>query len=241
VAVSVERLITSDILKSARYLGNERLAVNKPWDSAVICWVLTYPELYEELLRGVHTVWEQGWDKIKLYFMIGLPGKTDDDVLGIVETVHWLKRECWAQGRKSLSFNLTISNFTPKPHTPFQWHSLSTTEFQRKQNLLKQEFRQMRSVKVNFTDASISAMEDFIGRGSRSFGKILLWAGELGAGMDAGYDNLDSTFTAWGLAIACPISGVILRPEQILSMLKVAEKAEFHLLHIHRQRLVLGI
>ncbi|HEY9781593.1 MAG TPA: radical SAM protein, partial [Leptolyngbyaceae cyanobacterium] len=63
----------------------------------------------EELLRGVKTAWEQGWDKIKLYFMIGLPGETDADVLGIVETVAWLQRECRAKGRKPLSFNLTIS------------------------------------------------------------------------------------------------------------------------------------
>ena len=55
----------------------------------------------EELLRGVKTAWEQGWDKIKLYFMIGLPGETDADVLGIAETVRWLQRECRGQGKTS--------------------------------------------------------------------------------------------------------------------------------------------
>jgi radical SAM family uncharacterized protein/radical SAM-linked protein len=156
----------------------------------------------EELLRGVKTAWSQGWDKIKLYFMIGLPGETDADVLGIAETVHWLQRECRAKGRKPLSFNLTISNFTPKPHTPFQWHSVSTSEFQRKQELLRQEFRRMRNVKVNFTDIRISAMEDFIGRGDRTLGKVVRRAWELGAGMDSWYDSVDKAFTAWGEAIA---------------------------------------
>ncbi|QSJ17145.1 TIGR03960 family B12-binding radical SAM protein [Nostoc sp. UHCC 0702] len=156
----------------------------------------------EELLRGVKTAWEQGWDKIKLYFMIGLPGETDADVLGIAETVSWLQRECRGQGRKPLNFNLTISNFTPKPHTPFQWHSVSTAEFKRKQNLLRQEFRRVRGVKVNFTDVRISAMEDFIGRGDRSLGQVLRRAWELGAGMDSWYDNVDKAFTAWGSAIA---------------------------------------
>ncbi|MBD2627595.1 TIGR03960 family B12-binding radical SAM protein [Trichormus variabilis] len=156
----------------------------------------------EELLRGVKTAWEQGWDKIKLYFMIGLPGETDDDVLGIAETVSWLQRECWAKGRRSLNFNLTISNFTPKPHTPFQWHSVSTSEFKRKQNLLRQEFRRIRNTKVNFTDIRLSAMEDFIGRGDRSLGKVLRRAWELGAGMDSWYDNVEQAFTAWGSAIA---------------------------------------
>ncbi len=155
----------------------------------------------EELLRGVKTASEQGWDKIKLYFMIGLPGETDADVLGIAETVSWLQRECREKGRKLLSFNLTISNFTPKPHTPFQWHSVSTAEFKRKQALLRQEFRRMKSVKVNFTDVRISAMEDFIGRGDRTLAPVLRRAWELGAGMDAWYDNLDQAFTAWEVAI----------------------------------------
>ncbi|MEH2374328.1 TIGR03960 family B12-binding radical SAM protein [Nostoc sp.] len=156
----------------------------------------------EELLRGVKTAWEQGWDKIKLYFMIGLPGETDVDVLGIAETVSWLQRECRGKGRKPLNFNLTISNFTPKPHTPFQWHSVSTTEFKRKQNLLRQEFRRIKGLKVNFTDVRISAMEDFVGRGDRSLGKVVRRAWELGAGMDSWYENLDQAFSAWASAIA---------------------------------------
>ena len=156
----------------------------------------------EELLRGVKTAWEQGWDKIKLYFMIGLPGETDPDVVGIAETVSWLQRECRGRGRKPLNFNLTISNFTPKPHTPFQWHSVSTTEFKRKQNLLRQEFRRIRGVKVNFTDVRISAMEDFVGRGDRTLGKVVRRAWELGAGMDSWYENLDAAFGAWESAIA---------------------------------------
>jgi radical SAM family uncharacterized protein/radical SAM-linked protein len=156
----------------------------------------------EELLRGVKTAWEQGWDKIKLYFMIGLPGETDTDVLGIAETVSWLQRECRANGRKPLSFTLTISNFTPKPHTPFQWHSVSTAEFKRKQEFLRQAFRRIKGVKVNFTDIRISAMEDFIGRGDRSLGSVVRRAWELGAGMDSWYDKLDKAYQAWEQAIA---------------------------------------
>lgn len=122
----------------------------------------------EELLRVVKTAWEQGWDTIKLYFMIGLPGKTDADFWAIAETVNLLQQECRVRGEKLLSLKLRISNFTPKPHTPFQWHSVSISELKRKQNLLRQEFRGIRNVKVNFTDIRLSAMEDFIGRGDRS-------------------------------------------------------------------------
>ncbi|MEG3988372.1 TIGR03960 family B12-binding radical SAM protein [Microcoleus sp. S28C3] len=155
----------------------------------------------EELLRGVKTAVDRGWDKIKLYFMIGLPGETDFDVLGIAETVRWLHRECRVDGRRGLNFNLTISNFTPKPHTPFQWHSVSTAEFSRKQKLLKGEFRGMRGVKVNYTDVRISAMEDFVGRGDRRLAAVVRRAWELGAGMDAWWESLDQAYKAWTQAI----------------------------------------
>jgi radical SAM family uncharacterized protein/radical SAM-linked protein len=156
----------------------------------------------EELLRGVKTAHEQGWDKIKLYFMIGLPGETDVDVLGICETVRWLQQECRIKGRKQINFTLTISNFTPKPHTPFQWHSVSTAEFKRKQELLRGEFRRIRGVKANFTDVRISAMEDFVGRSDRRLSAVLRRAWELGAGMDAWFDNLEKAYAAWEDAIA---------------------------------------
>jgi radical SAM family uncharacterized protein/radical SAM-linked protein len=155
----------------------------------------------EELLQGVKTAHDQGWDRVKLYFMIGLPGETDADVIGIAETVSWLRQACYIKGRKSLSFNITISNFTPKPHTPFQWHSVSTEEFLRKQALLQAEFKTMRWAKVNFTDVRISAMEDFVGRGDRRLATVVRRAWELGAGMDAWWESLENAFNAWTQAI----------------------------------------
>ena len=156
----------------------------------------------EELLRGIKIAVQQGWSKVKLYFMIGLPGETDIDVLGIAETVRWLRRECASISNKRLNFNITISNFTPKPHTPFQWHSVSTSEFLRKQDLLRDEFRRIRGTKVNYTDVRISAMEDFVGRGDRSLAPVVRRAWELGAGMDSWWENLDNAFAAWEQAIA---------------------------------------
>ena len=156
----------------------------------------------EELLRGIQTAVARGWNKVKLYFMIGLPGETDVDVVGIVDTVKWLRRECSQISNKRLNFNITISNFTPKPHTPFQWHSVSTNEFKRKQELLKEEFRRVRGVKVNYTDVRISAMEDFVGRGDRRLAPVVKRAWELGAGMDSWWENLDKAYGAWEQAIA---------------------------------------
>jgi len=156
----------------------------------------------EELLRGVKTAYDQGWERVKLYFMIGLPGETDVDVLGIAETVRWLRQECFIKGRRALKFNITISNLTPKPHTPFQWHSVSTDEFKRKQDLLRDELGAIRGVKANFTDVRISAMEDFVGRGDRRLSVVVRRAWELGAGMDAWWESLEKAFGAWTQAIA---------------------------------------
>ncbi len=156
----------------------------------------------EELLRGIQTAVARGWSKVKLYFMIGLPGETDVDVAGIADTVRWLRRECSQLSSKRLNFNITISNFTPKPHTPFQWHSVSTSEFRRKQDLLREEFRRIKGVKINYTDVRISAMEDFVGRGDRRLASVVKRAWELGAGMDSWWENLDKAYGAWSQAIA---------------------------------------
>ena len=153
-----------------------------------------------ELLRGVRSAYDNGWKKIKLYFMIGLPGETDADVIGIANTVQWLQQECVGRGR--LGFNITISNFTPKPHTPFQWHSVSTAALCHKQELLRTAFRRIRDIKVNYTDVRISAMEDFVGRGDRSLAKVIEAAWKNGAGMDAWWESLDRAHGAWTQAIA---------------------------------------
>ncbi|AFY71060.1 Protein of unknown function DUF2344 [Thalassoporum mexicanum PCC 7367] len=155
-----------------------------------------------ELLRGIKIAHDEGWDKIKLYFMIGLPTETDEDVLGIARTIAWLQEQCRTKGRKRLNFNVTISNFTPKPHTPFQWHGVSTTEFERKQDLLRAEFRKIRGVKVNYTDVRISAMEDFVGRGDRTLSQVIKHAWQKGAGMDSWFENTQQAFAAWSRAIA---------------------------------------
>eukprot|EP00667_Euglena_gracilis_P002736 EG_transcript_2742 len=156
----------------------------------------------EELLRGVKTAFEKGWGQVKLYFMIGLPGETDADVLGIADTVEWLQKEC-TQSHRRLKFHLTVSNFTPKPHTPFQWHTVSTAEFVRKQELLRSAFKRFPwgSVKVNYTSTRISAMEDFIGRGDRRLCQVMLKAWEHGAHKDVWWEGTNEAFKSWDKAI----------------------------------------
>jgi radical SAM family uncharacterized protein/radical SAM-linked protein len=152
-----------------------------------------------ELLSGIRTAMENGYRKVKLYFMIGLPGETDADVLGIADTCRSLQQQCRDLGR--LELNLTISNFTPKPHTPFQWHSVSTGEFRRRQQLLRTALRQLRGIKTNVTDVRLSAIEDFIGRGDRRLAPVIEAAWRAGAGLDAWFESAERSHAAWTGAI----------------------------------------
>ncbi|WP_371734061.1 TIGR03960 family B12-binding radical SAM protein [Synechococcus sp. CCY 9618] len=152
-----------------------------------------------ELLRGIRTAMENGYSRVKLYFMIGLPGETDEDVLGIAHTCRSLQQQCRDLGR--LQLNLTISNFTPKPHTPFQWHSVSTAEFRRRQELLRQALRPLRGIKTNVTDVRLSAVEDFVGRGDRRLAPVIEAAWRAGAGLDAWFESAERTHAAWTGAI----------------------------------------
>jgi radical SAM-linked protein len=153
-----------------------------------------------DLLRGLRTAMENGFRKMKLYFMVGLPGETDADVLAIADTCRRLQRDCADLGR--LALNLTISTFTPKPHTPFQWHSVSHAEIRRRQELLRQALRSLRGVKSNFTDTRLAAIEDFIGRGDRRLAPVMEAAWRAGAGLEAWFESAERGHAAWTAAIA---------------------------------------
>ncbi len=156
----------------------------------------------KDLLAGITKAMEHKYQKIKLYFMIGLPGEEDEDIVAIANTCKWLQEECRSLGK--LKLNITISNFTPKPHTPFQWHSVSHVELLRRQQLLKDSFfnLKIRNIKVNFTDIRISAIEDFLGRGDRRLAPVIESAWKNGAGMDAWFESQERTYEAWSQAIA---------------------------------------
>ncbi len=156
----------------------------------------------EDLLSGIRKAMENQYHKVKLYFMIGLPGERDEDILAIARTCRWLQVESRDLGK--LNLNITISNFTPKPHTPFQWHSVSTDEFSRRQNLLKDTFHNLkvRNIKVNYTDVRISAIEDFLGRGDRRLAAVIESAWKSGAGMDAWFESQERAYKAWTHAIS---------------------------------------
>ena len=99
------------------------------------------------------------------------------------------------------TLTLTLSNFTPKPHTPFQWHSVSTEEFERRGSLLKEALKKVDGVKSNWTSIRISAMEDFIGRGDRSMCGVIRRSWELARTRTRGGTARTPSFRAFDQAI----------------------------------------
>jgi radical SAM family uncharacterized protein/radical SAM-linked protein len=138
----------------------------------------------DAILHTVNEVFAAGWSLIKLYFMIGLPTETPEDVEGIVD----LSRKIAAIGKRKRSgnqVNVSISTFVPKPHTPFQWVSqISSEEIRAKQSFLMNSLRG-KGMRLKWHSPDISLLEGVFSRGSRQLSAVLVKAQELGAGFDA--------------------------------------------------------
>jgi len=161
----------------------------------------------ENLLDACAAAFAKGWKNVKLYFMIGLPTETDEDVLGIAELaekVLIVYREI--TGRKDCKVTVSASCFVPKPFTPFQWFAqISLEEFQRRQNLLKNAI-QDRRITFNYHDAKVSILEGIIARGDRRLAKVIETAWKLGAKFD-GWSDLFN-FEIWQKAFeVCNVDG----------------------------------
>ena len=141
----------------------------------------------EDICSAAGQALELGWNKMKLYFMVGLPTETDTDLDGIAqitEKIRNLNREI--NGKKGGRFHVTISvsNFVPKPHTPFQWSAQDTREsFMKKHRYLAAPLK-MPGVTFNYHDANSSSLEAVFARGDRRVGRALIRAFELGCKFD---------------------------------------------------------
>ena len=127
----------------------------------------------EDLYGAVESAFSQGWRRVKLYFLIGLPTETDEDTLGIAE----LAKNCVAIGKqhtKNASVTVSVGGFVPKPFTPFQWFGQNTTEeLQRKVNLLKDATSSMRGVQLKWHDPKATVIEGVLSRGDRALSDLL--------------------------------------------------------------------
>jgi hypothetical protein len=144
----------------------------------------------EELLKVADMVYSRGWRLIKLYFMIGQPTETDDDVRAIGR----LAKQVLEVGRRhhgrQAQVRVGVSTFVPKVHTPFQWAALDDmTAIRHKQALLMEEFRQARAIIFNWNDPEASLLEAALGRGDRRVGQAILRAWQKGCQFDAWTDH----------------------------------------------------
>eukprot|EP00168_Porphyra_purpurea_P018757 TRINITY_DN7141_c0_g1_i1.p1 TRINITY_DN7141_c0_g1~~TRINITY_DN7141_c0_g1_i1.p1 ORF type:complete len:840 (-),score=345.65 TRINITY_DN7141_c0_g1_i1:328-2694(-) len=162
---------------------------------------------YAQLEAGVRTAVAAGWRQVKLYFMMGLPSETDDDVLAIADTIRALQRAVRLPNRQRLAVHVTVSALIPKPHTPFQWHNVSSEELDRKRGLVIKSFSRMRDVKLMVASWRIHSLEDFLSRGDRRASAVVLRARELGVGADAWWTDEKGAHATWVQAIAdCGLS-----------------------------------
>ena len=144
-----------------------------------------------EILETCATAFSGGWNSVKLYFMLGLPTETDEDVAEIAELVNKIVY-CWRQNaankKRRLSINLATAFFVPKPFTPFQWEQQITPEEYLRRVHLLQSCLTARGVDYRYHESDLSRLEAVLARGDRRLGKVLLRAHELGCKLD-GWDE----------------------------------------------------
>ena len=152
----------------------------------------------EDILRGVGYAFESGASTVKLYFMIGLPTETFEDLDGMVELVGKIRDVYYKlpkeQRNGMLKINVSASSFVPKPFTPFQWEPQNDTELlHEKQRYLREKFKGMKGVRFAHHETPISFLEAVFARGDRRLGKVLLYARQAGSQFDSWQDhfNLD--------------------------------------------------
>ncbi len=145
----------------------------------------------EEILSTCINAFSGGWNNVKLYFMLGLPTETDEDVLGIAELVYKVI-QAWKEHainkKRGLRVHVATAYFVPKPHTPFQWEKqITPEEYMRRCKLLKEHFYS-KSIEYNYHEPDLSRLEAVFARGDRRLAPVIEQASLQGAKLD-GWDE----------------------------------------------------
>ena len=152
----------------------------------------------DDLLHTCAIAFAGGWNSVKLYYMLGLPTETDEDIVGIADMAGRILH-CWRENarNKNRGVKITVSTscFIPKPHSPFQWEpQISKEEYLRRVNLLRASINS-RNVVYNWHDADTSVVEAVLSRGDRRLGKVLEEVWRNGGRLDAWTDYF--SFERW--------------------------------------------
>ena len=145
----------------------------------------------EEILNTCANAFSGGWNNVKLYFMLGLPTETDEDVLGIADLVYKVIKTWQANAtnkKRGLRVHVATAYFVPKPHTAFQWEQqITPQEYLRRCRLLKEHFYS-KSIEYDYHGPDLSRLEAVFARGDRRLGKVIEAAVNNGARLD-GWDE----------------------------------------------------
>jgi radical SAM superfamily enzyme YgiQ (UPF0313 family) len=189
VSISVPSLRISENLENLpRYLGSVRKSgLTYAPEAAVqdLCEILGKSIRIDDLLNGVRGAYEAGWDLVKLYFMVGLPGELESDVDEIVRLsrrVSMLRKDL---GKSAGKVNITVASFIPKPHTPFQWEPMADPDYLCGVRERLRDALHDRRIQVKFHDVRRSFLEGVFSRGDRRLGPVLEYAWRAGARLDA--------------------------------------------------------
>ncbi len=148
----------------------------------------------EDILNSIDIAVAYGWKTLKLYFMIGFPTETDDDVVEIAYLINKVLEHNKKSG-KNVRITVSVNLFSPKPHTPFQRCPLITREeFERKIYLIKRNIKSRR-IKFDYSDYNLSLIETLISRGDFSIGPLLQEIAFTGKGLDSWKENFN--FDLW--------------------------------------------
>lgn len=158
----------------------------------------------ENILNGCKMAFDGGWDKVKLYFMLGLPTETEEDLKGIAHLAEKIVEKYFEipkeQRPRPVMVNASASCFVPKPFTPFQWDAQNTyEEFGEKAQIVKSEIKR-RQVRFTYHNTMMSSMEGVFARGDRKLSALLYRAWQLGCRFDGWTEHFD--FVKWQQAFA---------------------------------------
>ena len=147
----------------------------------------------EDIMGACSNAFKNGWSKVKLYFMMGLPTETDEDLKGIADLAMRIKELYHIiRGRNDCRITVSVASFVPKPFTPFQWMpQCSVEEIERKQQYLKSLFTD-RHIKFAYHDAKTGRLEAVLARGDRKLAPVILKAWEKGCKYDSWTEFFDS-------------------------------------------------
>ena len=154
----------------------------------------------DDLIEKVRDAFEGGWSSVKLYFMMGLPTETYDDLDGIADLANKVVMQYFAvpkaQRAKGLRVTCSASVFVPKPFTPFQWEPQDTQEVVKaKQQHVRDKFKAIKGANFNYHESDLSYLEACFARGDRKMGKVLLRAFEKGCMLDGWSEHFK--YEAW--------------------------------------------